>query len=76
MVGVFREAGFNQVKHWFQMQNFRIRNGDEYLQFFPQFKNLGQEVRDEIKSVYDEISGANTTDLKVFEAMIILAYKD
>ena len=75
-VGVFREAGFAQVKHWFQMQNFRIRNGDEYLAFFPNLRNLDEQLRNEIKAVYDELSGAGTTDLKVFEAMIILAYKD
>jgi len=29
-----------------------------------------------IREVYDKISGANTTDLKNFEVMVIIAYKD
>ena len=28
---VFREAGFNQIKHWYQMQNQRIRTGEELI---------------------------------------------
>lgn len=35
-----------------------------------------QELLDEIKKTYDEISGKGTPDLKVFEVMVILAWKD
>jgi len=33
-------------------------------------------MRDAIRSTYDDLSGANSTDLCNFEVMIILAFKD
>ena len=41
--------------------------------------NLGKlddQTKSEVKAVFDELSGKDSTDLKTFEAMIILAYKD
>lgn len=35
-----------------------------------------QEVISEIKKVYDELSGSDSPDLKVFETIVILAWKD
>ena len=34
------------------------------------------EVQEAIKSAFDDLSGTNTPDLRTFEAMIIVAFKD
>ena len=39
---------------------------------FPQDK----EVLDEMERLYDEVSGTNSSDLKAFEVMVIIAWKD
>jgi len=33
-------------------------------------------LQEAVKSTYDELSGANTPDLRVFEVMVVLAFKD
>ena len=75
---MFKDTGFNQVKHWFQAQNQPFRNADEMINA-PFNLNLGKlddQTKSEVKAVFDELSGKDSTDLKTFEAMIILAYKD
>ena len=39
-------------------------------------QNMDDQMRNAVKTAYDNISGTNTPDLKVFEVMIILAFKD
>ena len=39
-------------------------------------KQLDEQAKEEVKVVYDELSGKDTTDLRTFEVMVILAYKD
>jgi len=39
-------------------------------------KNEPEDIKKEMEKVYDELSGTNTTDLKTWEVMIVLAYKD
>ena len=34
------------------------------------------EVQEAIKSTFDDLSGANTPDLRTFETMVIVAFKD
>jgi len=74
----FEEAGFSQVKRWYQPQNHAYRSGEEFLNFHlaSSNQNMADEMKNAVKTAYDNISGANTPDLKVFEAMIILAFKD
>jgi len=38
--------------------------------------NLDERMRGAIRSTYDDMSGANTTDMRNFEVIVILAYKD
>ena len=47
-----------------------------FLNFNPGMKNLEEPLRNSIRDTYDELSGANTTAMRNFEIMIILAYKD
>ena len=74
----FQEAGFNQVKRWYQPQNHAYRTGEEFFNLSqnPAVHNQPEEMKNATKTAYDNISGANTPDLKVFEVMIILAFKD
>ena len=58
------------------MMNQNIRNGEMFLNFNPSMKNLEEPLRNSIRDTYDELSGANTTAMRNFEIMIILAYKD
>ena len=39
-------------------------------------KTLDEELKEEVKVVYDELSGADTPDLRTFEVRIIVAFKD
>ena len=40
-------------------------------------RNLDQEgLQQAVTAAYDELSGANTADLRVFETMVVLAFKD
>ena len=73
---MFREAGFNQVKHWYQFTNPILRTGEEFLNRFPSFETLDEGLRAAIRSTYDDMSGKNTTDMRYFEVMIILAFKE
>ena len=34
------------------------------------------ELQEAIKNTFDDLSGANTPDLRTFETMIIVAFKD
>jgi len=38
--------------------------------------SLEPDVKEALKSTYDDLSGANTEDLRVFEVMIVMAFKD
>ena len=39
-------------------------------------KNLDPATKEAVKKTYDDLSGANTPDLKVFEVMVVMAFKD
>ena len=75
---VFREAGFNQVKRWYQAQNHVFRTGEEFMgaPINNRLSSLEPDVKEALKSTYDDLSGANTEDLRVFEVMIVMAFKD
>ena len=75
---IFREAGFSQVKRWYQPQNHVFRCGSDLLSdpLTANLSSLDGEVREAVKATYDELSGAESPDLRTFEAMVILAFKD
>ena len=75
---VFKEAGFAQVKRWYQPQHHLYRNSTEFMKFPANVAKaqLPEETQQAFRQTYDDISGANTLDLKTFEAMIIVAFKD
>lgn len=71
-----KQAGFSQVKYWYQPMNLQYRDGEDYVSNFGMVKGETGEMRAEIVRLYDELSGAGTHDLKTFEIMNIVAYKD
>ena len=75
---VFRDAGFSQVKRWHQMMNHPIRTGADFIQvpIMAKLRAMEQNIQDTVQAVYDERSGANTPDLRTFEVIIVLAFKD
>lgn len=75
---IFREAGFSQVKRWYQPQNHFFRDGKDFLSdpLTANLRNLEGDVREAVKTTFDDLSGADSLDLRTFEAMVILAYKD
>jgi len=73
---VFREAGFSQVKRWHQAANHCVRDGHALLNFSRGLQTLDQQEREAVRMTYDDLSGANTPDLKFFEVLVILAFKD
>ena len=40
------------------------------------FKGMEAGLKAKTMAVYDELSGANNPDLRVFEVMMIVAFKD
>ena len=77
-LAVFREAGFSQVKRWYQAQNHIYRTGADFLSapLNSNLRNLDQGLQGAVTAAYDDLSGANTPDLRVFETMVVLAFKD
>lgn len=89
---IFKQAGFSQVKRWYQAQNLGIRNGTDFLNMKDMSQTtveagntaydqkdrqrLEPELQEAIRDTYDELSGANTADERTLEVMIILAFKD
>ena len=75
---VFQEAGFAQTKRWYQPTHCSFRNGADFLDgpIGPSRENLEPDMQQAVIDSYDELSGANTPDLKVMEVMVIVAYKD
>ena len=39
-------------------------------------RNMEQSLQEAVQATYDDLSGANTPDLRVFEVMVVLAFKD
>jgi len=74
----FQEAGFSQVKRWYQPQNSPYRTGEEFANgnVNSAMQNMDEQMKNAVKTAFDNISGANTPDCKDFEVMIILAFKD
>jgi len=71
------DAGFNEVKMWFQAGNWLYRNGKELVEKFLPGNNEAyskeKEVCDEIERIFDQkYKETNNT----FEILIIIAYKD
>lgn len=77
-IEVFRSAGFAQVKRWYQPTNHNFRSGAEFLNspINLNLQSLDAETKENVRKTYDDISGTNSLDLKVFETMVVLAYKD
>ena len=42
----------------------------------PSFPKDNLELHAEMEKLYDDISGVNEAEMRTFESMIILAYKD
>lgn len=75
---MFKDAGFAEVKHWYQPNNHLLRNGEELFES-PVTRSLREQepaIQQAAKKIYNELSGSGTTDLKTMEVMIILAFKD
>ena len=74
---MFLAAGFNEVKMWYQPANWHYRNGEEYVKEFLEDINPivkeDAEVRAECIRLFDEQC---KDELKTFEVLVILAYKD
>ena len=75
---VFKGVGFSQIKYWYQPQNFPYRSGKEFLENAVNKHSFTNdpEVRAEMERIYDEQSGLNTSDMRTWEVMVILAFKD
>ena len=39
-------------------------------------QNLDPALKDAVKQTYDDLSGANTPDLRTLELMVVMAFKD
>ena len=39
-------------------------------------KTLEPTLKEAVKNTFDDLTGANTPDLRIFEVMIIVAFKD
>ena len=74
----FKQTGFNQVKYWYQPMNLHFRNGSDFMARSPLKDRFpdDKEVLAEMERLYDELSGKDSPDLRTFENMVILAYKD
>lgn len=82
------EVGFTGVKIWEQPINILFRDGEEYMTKFgdgrlkrvSQDKNFDQatvdQMRNEAIKMFDELTGASTTDLKTFSVGVVLAFKE
>lgn len=71
-----KEAGFAQVKYWYQPMHLHYRDGEEFVNNFVSVSGEKGEIRAEIIRLFDELAGSKTHNLNTFEAMIIVAYKD
>jgi len=74
---MFLEAGFNEVKMWYQPVNWMYRDGEEYVKAFHDEVNPivkeDMAVRNECIRLFNE----NCKDsVRTFEVLVILAYKD
>ena len=71
----FLDAGFNEVKMWYQAANWLFRDGKEFTEQFITRSSLEQdtEVMGECRRLFDTKyrQGNNT-----FELLVIMAYKD
>lgn len=67
--------GFCNLKHWYQYVNFVPMTGREFFE-----NRLGQAMDDELLNevirLYDERTGANTSDFRQMEALVIMATKN
>ena len=74
----FKQTGFSQVKYWYQPMNFNFRSGADYMANSPMRHGFPEDkdVRTEMERLYDELSGKDSSDLRTFENMVILVYKD
>lgn len=71
------KVGFKNVKIWHQPINMLYRDGHQYVnEFLRSIDKNDTELVNEIMRQYDELTGANTTDLKTFEVAVIVCYRD
>jgi len=79
---LMQQAGFTEIKHWFQAMNLNIRTGFDFVNCRPEFmvdRPLTDEetlLRNEMSRVFDDMSGKGSHNLQTFEIMVILASKD
>lgn len=78
-----RDAGFSQVKAWYQAMNNPWFDGESYVREFGQFNPDPSQWTDDDKKlraamvkIFDQMSGKDTEDLCTFEACFILCFKD
>ena len=66
------------MKRWYQAQNHLYRNAEELVNapMNATFNGMEEGLKARTMAVYDELSGANSPDLRVMEVMMIVAFKD
>lgn len=71
------KVGFKNIKIWNQPINMLWRNGKHFVEeFMYSLDPEDKELKEEIVRQYDDLTGANTTDLKTFEISVIVCYRD
>jgi hypothetical protein len=84
MIKDFEEAGFVEVKVWYQPNYMQIRNGEEYWALqkgMPSnvelFKKIDEEVENKVKNevidTFNQKCGSGVHDPNTFEVMVIIA---
>ena len=73
---MFVDAGFNEVKMWFQPANWHFRSGDDLVVKYLSVKGgpcKDPAVVEEAVRIYDE---KYRDEMNIMETLIILAFKD